>query len=614
MAKFTYRQRRSSEIWPGFVDALATLLMVIIFLVMIFVLAQFFLSEALSGRDAALQKLESQVNELADLLALERRSNDDLRLDVTQLAEELQVSVALRDDLNATVETLTIRAEAAETKVDRLNRELEKAFETMMADKVKIETQVAEITTLAGQVAALQALKKNLESEIAGLADKLERTETDLGQSRADLEKNARTMMADKNKIELQVAEIAKLAGQVAALQALKQSLESEIAEIADKLERTETDLGQSRVDLEKNARTMMADKNKIELQVAEIAKLARQVATLQALKQSLESEIAEIADKLERTETDLGQSRVVLEQARADLEKNARTMMADRNKIELQVAEIAKLAGQVAALQALKQSLESEIAGLADKLHESETDLGQSRADLEKTEADRDSSNISLIKERELSESARAQVALLNRQMAALRNQLRKLSAILEASEKLALKQKVQITSLGSRLNAALAAKVQELSRYRSEFFGRLREVLGGHRGIRVVGDRFVFQSEVLFATGSAELGEAGRAQLAQLAATLGELSRSIPPEINWILRIDGHTDRVPIHTAKYPSNWELSTDRAISVVRFLVDEGVPSDRLAASGFGEHQPIDPRDDEIAYRRNRRIELKLDQR
>ena len=488
MATVTYRQRRGSEIWPGFVDALAALLMVIIFLVMIFVLAQFFLNEALSGRDAALQRLQSRANELADLLALERRANDDLRLDVAQLAEELQASVTLRDDLNATVETLTIRAEAAETRADRMNRELENAFETMMADKGRIETQGTEIATLAGQVAALQALKKNLESEIAGLADKLQKSETDFERSRA------------------------------------------------------------------------------------------------------------------------------ALEQARVDLEKNAGTMMADKNRIELQVAEITKLAGQVAALQALKQSLESEIAGLADKLRESETGLEKSRADLEKTSADRDSSNASLIKEREISESARAQVALLNRQMAALRNQLGKLSAILEASEKLAQKQKIQIASLGQRLNTALAAKVQELSRYRSEFFGRLREVLGDHSGIRVVGDRFVFQSEVLFATGSAELGEAGKTQLARLAATLGELSRSIPPEINWVLRIDGHTDRVLISTPKYPSNWELSTDRAISVVKFLVDEGIPADRLAATGFGKHQPIDLRDDEIAYRRNRRIELKLDQR
>ena len=140
---------------------------------------------------------------------------------------------------------------------------------------------------------------------------------------------------------------------------------------------------------------------------------------------------------------------------------------------------------------------------------------------------------------------------------------------------------------------------------------FGRLREVLGGRPGIRVEGDRFVFQSEVLFASGSAELETEGQEQMAQLAATLLEIAREIPDDIAWILRVDGHTDRIPIHTPQFASNWELSTSRAISVVRFLTSQGVPPEKLAATGFGEFQPLDPRDDEIALRRNRRIELKL---
>ena len=154
----------------------------------------------------------------------------------------------------------------------------------------------------------------------------------------------------------------------------------------------------------------------------------------------------------------------------------------------------------------------------------------------------------------------------------------------------------------------------MQELARYRSEFFGRLREVLGDHPDIRVVGDRFVFQSEVLFETGSAELGEEGRAQMARLARTLLDISRDIPKEIDWVLRVDGHTDKRPISTSQFPSNWELSTARAISVVKFLIRQGLPPNRVAATGFGEYQPIDPDNDEIAYRRNRRIELKLTER
>jgi chemotaxis protein MotB len=171
-----------------------------------------------------------------------------------------------------------------------------------------------------------------------------------------------------------------------------------------------------------------------------------------------------------------------------------------------------------------------------------------------------------------------------------------------------------VEISSLGSRLNAALASKVQELSHYRSEFFGRLRKVLGDQPGIRIVGDRFVFQSEVLFDTGSAEIGEEGRLQLDQLGETLAEISLKIPSEINWILRVDGHTDSVPIATSRYPSNWELSSARAISVIKFLINNGIHPDRLAATGFGEFQPLDPDNDTIARRSNRRIEIKLTER
>jgi len=151
-------------------------------------------------------------------------------------------------------------------------------------------------------------------------------------------------------------------------------------------------------------------------------------------------------------------------------------------------------------------------------------------------------------------------------------------------------------------------------LSRYRSDFFGRLRAILGNRPDIRIVGDRFVFQSEVLFDTGSADLGPGGKEQLDRLATLLLDVSQRIPKDIDWILRVDGHTDRVPIRTERFPSNWELSTARALSVVRHLIERGLPPNRLAAAGFGEFQPIDDRSDEIAYRRNRRIELKLTER
>jgi chemotaxis protein MotB len=186
--------------------------------------------------------------------------------------------------------------------------------------------------------------------------------------------------------------------------------------------------------------------------------------------------------------------------------------------------------------------------------------------------------------------------------------------SAALDASEAKAKDQEVQIADLGKRLNVALANKVAELAGYRSEFFGKLREVLGNRPDIQVVGDRFVFQSEVLFDVASADIGDAGKEQLAKFAKSLIEIGAEIPPDIDWILRVDGHTDTRPIRTWQFDSNWELSAARAIAVVKFLVAQGVPPSRLVAAGFGEYRPLDPADDDMAYRRNRRIELKLDQR
>ena len=185
---------------------------------------------------------------------------------------------------------------------------------------------------------------------------------------------------------------------------------------------------------------------------------------------------------------------------------------------------------------------------------------------------------------------------------------------AALDASEAKVKDQQGQIVELGKRLNLALVNKVEELARYRSEFFGRLREILGDRADIRVVGDRFVFQSEVLFPPGSAELGDDAKKRLAPVIGALKEIAARIPPDINWILRVDGHTDHRPISSSQFPSNWELSTARAISVVRFAMEEGVPATRLAAAGFADQQPLDTHNTEDAYRRNRRIELKLTER
>jgi len=264
-----------------------------------------------------------------------------------------------------------------------------------------------------------------------------------------------------------------------------------------------------------------------------------------------------------------------------------------DRTRIEDQRNQLAVLQQSIRALEVLKEDLEQEITRLGDTVVEREREVAD---------------------ERRLTIEARAQAALMSQQLETLRQELARLAETLDASDALSEEQKVQIADLGRRMNRALAGRVQELQRYRSEFFGRLRDILGTRPGIQVVGDRFVFQSEVLFASGSADLGPEGQRQMAQLARTLVDISSDIPAEVDWILRVDGHTDDVPISTNLFPSNWELSTARALSVVRYLSSQGIPPDHLAAAGFGEYQPIDQAKTAQARARNRRIELKFDQK
>ena len=221
---------------------------------------------------------------------------------------------------------------------------------------------------------------------------------------------------------------------------------------------------------------------------------------------------------------------------------------------------------------------------------------------------------NKALESEKQVTSRALAQIEVLNQQISALRRQLAALEEALDASEKRDRESQTRIADLGQRLNVALAQRVQELSRYRSEFFGRLRAILGNRPDVRIVGDRFVFQSEVFFDTGQALLLPEGRAELDKVAAALIDLDKQIPSEIAWVLRVDGHTDVRPINSPLFKSNWELSSARAISVVQYLISLGVPAQRLVAAGFAEFQPLDIGVTEEAYKRNRRIELKLTER
>ncbi|MFC0217774.1 peptidoglycan -binding protein [Pseudochelatococcus lubricantis] len=283
---------------------------------------------------------------------------------------------------------------------------------------------------------------------------------------------------------------------------------------------------------------------------------------------------------------------------------------------------QIAELTDLLALARSENRNLQDNLSTLQSTLQTSEAEQNRLQGLLTAGTDARSSASSeigrlssALASEKEISGRALAQVELLNQQLAALRRQLAALEDALSASEARDRESQARIADLGSRLNVALAQRVQELARYRSDFFGRLRQILGERQDIRIVGDRFVFQSEVFFDTGAAELLPEGQRELDKVADALLELVEEIPPDIPWVLRVDGHTDRRPLSGAgAFRSNWELSSARAIAVVRYLQSRGLPPQRLLAAGFAEYQPLDPGDDEEAFKRNRRIELKLTER
>ena len=300
----------------------------------------------------------------------------------------------------------------------------------------------------------------------------------------------------------------------------------------------------------------------------------------------SLVTQLANATAKLSLRDSEIRQLTAIQAQTEESLEA-ARQTIAER----------------VAALEAIELTLAEAQA----KLMESEVEIADAAA--------RNVSSLARISELETKNAAsQAEVAQMTNAVTALRLRIEELTSLLAEKEAQAARDKIAIASLGKSLNNALASRVQELQRFRSEFFGRLREVLRGRDDVRIVGDRFVFQSEVLFAQGAASLGPEGEEKLGQLAVALNQIAAEIPEDIDWILQVEGHTDDIPVRAGRFADNWDLSTERALSVVRFLAESGLPANRLAAAGYGEFQPLDDAGSDEARRRNRRIEMKLTQR
>lgn len=318
----------------------------------------------------------------------------------------------------------------------------------------------------------------------------------------------------------------------------------------------------------------------------AELAELANTLSMEKSARVAALTRIEELSASLTATSEERDTLRLSLDTTRLAL-------TSAQAQGEEDEARIARLAVDIEALAELRRQLESEIASRLAELEDEREKLTV---------------------QTELSARSTAQVELLNRQMAALREQLEELTASLDLARAQGKAKDLRLEELGKELNLALAQRVNELQRYRSDFFGKLRDVLGERSDIQIVGDRFVVPSELLFASGTDELTPVATRQLDALAATLRQVASEIPSDIDWVLRIDGHTDKRPIATGRFPSNWELSSARAIAIVKYLVTQGVPANRLSANGFGEFRPLDPAENEAAYAINRRIEIQLTNR
>ena len=338
--------------------------------------------------------------------------------------------------------------------------------------------------------------------------------------------------------------------------------------------------------------------------------RVSGQDATLGEMRQQLAS-LSELLNIERRASADLAAD---LAQLQIQLE----TSETDRSALAEQLALVQATRGtrtnELTALSAKQAETEAALAAARDALDERLRALQMVEGQLALTEA-RNRTQQQTMRDLEAETTAsKAEVAQMTLVLAGLRQRIEELTSLLAEKDRQAEADKVAIANLGKSLNNALASRVQELQQFRSEFFGRLRDVLKGREDVQIVGDRFVFQSEVLFAPGQADIGPTGQSQLAQLAVALADIAAKIPDDINWVLQVDGHTDNLPVRAGRYTDNWDLSTERALSVVRFLVLQGVPAKRLAATGYGEFQPLIKGDSVADRRLNRRIELKITQR
>ncbi|WP_296477461.1 peptidoglycan -binding protein [Roseinatronobacter sp.] len=583
-------QRRdvSGAIWPGFVDAMTALLLVLMFVLSIFMIVQFVLRDTITAQDTQLEGLSAEVASLADALGLSRARVATLEGEVGALSGDLEQARALAAAQMAQISSVTDDLAAREQALDAAQAQLTN-FEAQVAALISSrDAAIARGDALSTDLAELEAAQSQLLSE-------QEAMELALASLREEMDAEAEAARLAAARAEAVEAALAQTQADAASQEATLAQLAAQLSAAEDRVQdqaRVEADL---RSDLDAAANVALVERAAAEALRARLAGLEAELSAEERRRLADAAAAEALRARLESADAELTSMTLALEEQRRRAEETLTLLAAARE-------------GQAEA----EAALEAEIS-------ERER-LAALRAMAEQTLSEQDAQS--------LADQRRLEV--LNQQVAALRGQVGSLQDLLgdvRAREEAA---QTQIESLGSDLNIALAqlaveqraranleaAERERLERFQSEFFGRLREVLEGRDEIQIVGDRFVFSSEVLFQLGSATLAPAGQAQIANVVNILREVSDRIPPEIDWILRVDGHTDDIPLGPgAEWRDNWALSQARALSVVRFMTDQlGFDPRRLAATGFGEYRPVDPADTPEARARNRRIELKLTER
>ena len=604
----------TTNIWPGFVDVLATLLIVIIFVLMVFTVSQIYLSDAISGRDKALQDLRTQINELSKILVIETKDKEEALSTLSETEKKLE-------DTELNLQSEQLLSEQLQTDVAKKRSEIFVQEQNIIALSEQISSLLKELRIVAnaletyeGQEITLletEGLGERINKALATRIDQLKILNQELDNANFKLlesEKSLKSTIAELNKKNENLMAINESLGLEEGgieeqLLAIKNKNEK-LLSLNDELENTNTELSLRDEELQNQNEKLLRLNDELEKTNVELSLRDEELQSQISQYQELMNDLLEINDSLGLKDASLN------EQLDAIRFKNEELARLNKDLIQKD-STIFNLRGKISELNNVLSLSEDKQKQQLEKL-----ELLQSQiVSLEQENQTQKETSLEEIKNMEIQASKTLeQVEILSNQIDTLQKEIALLNDALEASESQALIKDLEIEVLGEKLNKALTSKVFELQKYRSEFFGKLQSILGDRKDIKIVGDRFIFESELLFDSASADLQLSGKEKLSEIGLTLKETTNDIPSDIDWIIMVEGHTDKKPIQTIRYPSNWELSSARANTVLKLLLDLGFPPNRLASAGYGEFFPISDGETESDLQQNRRIELKLTSR